>query len=66
MSQQLAQCIQITEHGKKEVYIMKLEGKEFTLSSSKYFKATMGKYYFPRIYVCPNKKTRVHWYEVNN
>jgi len=66
MENQLAQCIQIIEHGKKEVYIMKLEGKEFTLFQSKFFRATKGKFYTPLVYVFPEKKIRISWHEVNN
>jgi hypothetical protein len=51
---------------KKEVYTMVLEGKEFILFQSKYFKAIVGKYYAPDIYVYPNKKARTHWEEMNN
>jgi hypothetical protein len=51
---------------KKEVYTMVLEGKEFILFQSKYFKATIGKYYKSCVYVYPNKKARTHWEEMNN
>jgi len=66
MSQQQAQCIQIIEHNKKETYVMKMDGKEFTLFQSKYFRATKGKFYAPSVYVSPAKKIRISWHEVNN
>jgi intergrase/recombinase len=66
MSQQLAQCIQIIKYEKKEAYVMKMEGREFTLFQSKYFRATKGKFYTPLVYVSPEKKIRISWHEANN
>jgi hypothetical protein len=78
---QLAQCVAIDTYEDKrgetkEIYTMELDGKEFALFESKYFRAKQGNYYTPVVDIIPtgyldkNKQPRarntpvVNWEEV--
>lgn len=59
---QTAQCTRCKEYRRKdgelhERYVFLLEGKEFTVFDSDYFKAEVGKYYKPVIDVIPTVYT---------
>jgi len=79
---QLAECKGVEEYtnSKGEVrqsYVMELEGDEFSIPESKYFKATVGKFYYPVVFIAERAKISprtnnayiarvpsVHWHEV--
>ena len=53
---QLAKCIGIEEYTDKKgkarySYRMDLEGEEFTIPETKYFKAEVDKFYFPVVFI---------------
>ena len=54
---QVAQCVKVHTYKRdgeiREIYTLSLEGKEFTLFQSDYFKAELGHYYSPVIDITP-------------
>ena len=53
---QLAECKGVEEYTNtkgeiRQSYQMELDGSEFSIPESKYFKATKGKFYYPTVFI---------------